>query len=102
MSVSEYDDLRIGKRGVERRRRGAAELVAVGDDDIEPLKPQLGDPGKARPEIRSIGVAVHGGDGSQRLELGQNVGMAHVAGMEDMVDARECIEHLGPKQPMRI
>jgi hypothetical protein len=70
--------------------------------DIEPIQSQLGYPGKTAPQLGPIGVAVHRCHWSECFEVGQDPGIAHVARVQDMIDPGEGIEHLGPKQPMRI
>jgi len=45
--------------------------------------------GEEGAEAVGIDVAADGGDGGDAAECGQNVGVAHVAGVEDVVDSGE-------------
>ena len=79
-----------------------AELVAVRHHDREPVELELGDLLQARAKLRRVCVAVDGRNGRDRLELDEDLGLADVAGVEDVVDLLKHLEHLRPQKTVRI
>jgi hypothetical protein len=102
VGVAVHDDLSFGKRGIQRFRRRAAELVAVGDDDVEAIELQRSDPGKAAPELESVSVAVDRRYWRQCFEIGEYAGLSDIARVKNVVDLRERIEDLRAKKSMSV
>lgn len=102
MGVPEDDDLGFGKGGVQLLGCRRAELVAVGDDDAEPVQLDVGDLRQTRPKLPAIGVAVDRSHRRDALELGEQSGGADVAAVQDAVDSLERMEDFGPEQPVGI
>jgi hypothetical protein len=100
--VAVDNDLGLRKSGIELFGGRRAELVAVRHDDVEAFQPELRHLGQPRPHVEAIGVAVHRRDGRDGLELRQQLQRAQVARVQDVVDAAEDVEHLGPQQAVRV
>jgi hypothetical protein len=100
--MSVYNDLRIGECCVERVRRGAPELVSVGNHDVKTIQFQHGHLGKRPAQLHAIGVAIHRRDRSQRMKLAEYAGVTYVAGMKNVVNAFESIEDLRAQKTVRV
>ena len=100
VAVDDHVGTRV--RGDECGRRGRAELMPVDHKDPAPLQLDLDGLRDARPQIEAVGVAPDGGDGRDGLELDQDVRRAHVARVEDPLDALAALEDLGPQLSVRV
>ena len=102
MSVPVHDDLGPGKRGVQLLGRGMAQLVTVRHHDLEPIELGGGDLRQAGADLRRIGVAVHGRHRRDRLEVDQDLGLADVTSVQDVVHFLEHVEHFRTQQSVRV
>src|SRR6266851_5046853 len=102
VGVAVHDDLRPGKRGVQRIGGRVAELVPVGHHDREAVELELGYLREAGPQVGPIGVAVHRRNGRERRQLDQDVGPAHVPGVQDVIDVVEHLEHFWTQETMGV
>src|SRR5918994_7482511 len=102
MRMSVQDDLRTGKCRMQSLRRGTAKLVSVGHYDVEAIELQHCNPRKHPAQLRTIGVAVHGRDWSESLQVAENTGFAHVAGVNDVIHTFEGIEYFRPQETVRV
>jgi hypothetical protein len=100
--VSEDEDLRIGKRGMERVGSRDSELIPVGDDDVEPIELERGHLWEPGSDLHSIGVPVHSCHRRDRLELGEQVYRPHISRVKDVIHLAESIEDLGPEKAVGI
>ncbi len=102
MGVAVDDDLRPGKSGVQHVGGRMPELIPVGHHDREAVELELGDLGEAGPQVGPVGVAVHRRNRRERRELDQEVGPAHVPGVQDVIDVFERVEHFRTQQTMGV
>ena len=97
MRVSVNNDLCHGERGMQAGRCGAAELVAVRHRDVETVQLDVGHPWQAGTKLESIDISVNRRQRSERLERGEDVLVADIAGMEDVINPGKDLEDLGPE-----
>src|ERR1051326_6006387 len=102
VGVGGEDELGGGGPAVEVLGRGRAELVPVEQEEVEPLDPRLDHFGEAGPEIEAVGVAPDRGHRRDRLELGEQVELADVTGVEDPVHTLEHGEDLRPEEAVGV
>lgn len=93
MGVTEDDNLGFGECGIESLRGRGAQLVPMSHDDIEALELHAGNLRKPATHLVSIGIAVHCGDRSERLELSQEIQGPQVPRMDDVVYSRKGSKH---------
>src|SRR2546430_14525490 len=96
------DDLGVGKRLVELGGIGAAELVAMRQDDRESVQLDLGHLGQFGANVEGVAVSVDGWDRSDRLQLGHHVPLPHIAAAENVIDLPKEIEDLRTQKVMAI
>ena len=96
------NDLGIGKRFVQFRRRGTAQLIAVRHDDAETIQLDLSHLGELRADLEIIDVAMHGCHGSQGLQPDHHIPIAHVPGVEDVIHPLENLQNLHPQESMCV
>src|SRR5438105_13635637 len=102
VGVTIYDDLGPRKRRMQLLRRRVAELIAVRHHDRETVELELGHLGQPRPQLGTVRIPVHRRDRRQRLEVDQELGLADVTAVQDVVDSFEHLENLGPQQPVSV
>src|SRR6266513_4879914 len=102
VGVSIHDDLGAREGFMQVGGSWMSELVAVRHHDREPVELELGDLRQARAKLRGIRVAVHRRNVRDRLELDEDLWLADVAGVEDVVDLLEHLEHFGAQETVRI
>src|SRR6266699_2436848 len=102
VGVAVHDDLGARKGVMQFGESWMSELVAVRHHDREPVELELGDLRQASAQLRRIRVAVHCGDGCDSLELDQDLRRPDVAGVEDVVDLLEHLEHFRPQQAVSV
>ena len=63
---------------------------------LEAAELQLGHFGQTVAQLRAVGVAVDRGHRRDRFEIDQDLALAHVTTVQDVVHAREDVEDFGP------
>src|SRR5262245_670209 len=102
MGVAKDDDVGGGKFPSQALRRRRAELITVSHRDVQAVKLELCDLRAPRTDLESIGIAEHGSDRRQRLELGEQIVRTNIAGVQNVIDLREDVEDLGPEQAVSV
>jgi hypothetical protein len=74
----------------------------MGHNDVETVQLDLGHLRQPAAYILPIGIAVHGGNRSHGLQLGEQIKRAQVAGMNDVIHRRECAKYFGTQQTVGI
>jgi len=100
--VPVYDDLGPGKRRMQILRRRMAELVAMRHDDGEPIELELRHLWQTRSQLGPVRVPVDRRHRRDRLELDEDLGLADVAGMKDVINLLEHLEHFRAQETVGI
>src|SRR5690606_10155568 len=100
--VAVHDDVGTGMRELKRVRRGRSELVAVNHHDLPAGKLHLADLGNRVPHIEAVRIPPDSRDRRDRFQLRDQGRRADVAGMQDVLDAREVREYLRAEYAVRV
>lgn len=100
--MAEDDDLGMRKCLVQLGGIGAAELIAVRDDDGETIELDFGDLGKLGPQIETVAIAVHRRHRGQGAELNQEIAAPDVPTVQDVIDFAEDVEYLWAQHTVGI
>ena len=102
MGMAEEDDLGIGVGSIQLVRCRDAERVAMGEQESESIDFDVHHVGQPIAQGEAVCVAVHGGNRSDRFQVGQNVERTDVSGVEDPIDLLEDGSDLRAQKTMRI